>query len=124
MQVFRRLVLGLVTAGAVVTMASPALASTPGGNWSHDPSYSKGGVSISVSVSCPSNGTTVTKISSSGGNPGYAARIRDSAGTWHQGAEVSSGTATVYIAAQKTPAHAVRVFWSAASGGAQNYTFC
>jgi hypothetical protein len=84
-------------------------------------SVSKGGVSLKVSVTCPSNGTTVTKISSTGGNPGYAARVRSSSGTWYQGAERSSGTATVYIAAQKSPAHGVRVFWAS---GAQNYTFC
>ena len=86
-------------------------------------SFSKGGVSITVSVTCPTTGTTVTKVSSSGGNPGYAARAESKQGTWYQGPEVSSGTSTEKLAATEDPVsgHGVRIFWAA---GAQNYTFC
>jgi hypothetical protein len=86
-------------------------------------SFSKGGVSLTVSVTCSTSKTTVTKLSSSGGNPGYAARIQGKGGTWYQGPEVSSGTSSAYLQAPSVPArgHGVRVFWGS---GAQNYTFC
>ena len=88
----------------------------------HGATFSKGGVSLTVSVTCPSNGTTVTKVSSSGGKPGYAARFRESStSTWKQGPEVNSGTSSVFGATAKSPQHGVRVFWAS---GAQNYTFC
>lgn len=97
----------------------------------HSPAYasigfSKGGVSITVSVTCPTTGTTVTELSHSGGNPGFAARVRQKNGSsWNQGPEVSGtgSKSTASLTAPEAPAsgHGVRVFWAS---GAQNYTFC
>jgi hypothetical protein len=89
-------------------------------------SFSKNGVSITVSVTCTTQKTTVSEVSHSGGNPGYAARVRQKNGsTWNQGPEVSGtgSSSTANLTAPEVPAsgHGVRVFWS---GGAQNYTFC
>jgi len=111
------LVLGSVALLAASATTAAALAAPASGL-----TVSKGGVSWTGTAQCTSNSTSVTKTSSSGGNPGYAARFRvSSTGTWVQGPEVNSGTSTVFGATGKAPQHGIRVFWAS---GAQNYTFC
>lgn len=109
----------LVTLGLIVAiLAVFAVATNPASGLS----FSKGGTSWSGTATCPSNGTTVHKTSSSGGNPGYAARFRESStSSWRQGPTVNSGTSSVFGATAHSPQHGIRIFWGS---GAQNYTFC
>jgi hypothetical protein len=115
------------TSTALAAIAALVLALFVWGS-THNPanasmSFNSGGVSLTVSVTCSNQTTTVTKLSSNGGNPGYAARVQGKGGTWYQGPEKSSGTASESLQAGSVPAknHGVRVFWAS---GAQNYTFC
>jgi hypothetical protein len=125
MRGFVRIMVGLaLTLAGLFAVAAPAMASVPysgTGHW-HDPAFSKGGVSLNLNATCPTATTVLSKISSSGGNPGYAPRIQGKSSTWFQGPEVSSGTTQIKLQATQAPAknHGVRVFWAS---GAQNYTF-
>lgn len=89
---------------------------------------SRGGASIVVDVQCSTSNTIVREVSHSGGNPGFAARVRQHSGTWNQGPEVSGtgSTSQANLTAREVPAsgHGARVYWAASSGGAQTYTFC
>ena len=82
----------------------------------HDPVFSKGGQSLTVSVGCSASETIITKIS--GSHVSYAARtFGGRPGHWVQGGTVFSGSSTAIIA--QATNHGVRVNWSA---GAQNYS--
>lgn len=113
----RILVVAAAAAAIILGLVVPAWASS---------TFSKSGHSITISVTCPTNGTTATKVSSVNGNPGYAPRVRRNNGTWQQGPEVSSGKTSTFLQAPYVPAsgHGVRIFWPSSIGGAQNYTFC
>jgi hypothetical protein len=119
----------IIASRPVILIAAAVLAALglvyAGTRPAHSASFSKNGVSITVSVTCTTQKTTVTETTRSGGNPGFAARVRGQGGTWYQGPETSGvgSTSTAFLQAPSVPAsgHGVRVFWLS---GAQNYTFC